>query len=84
MKSTLRERKAMGKRFFKLRRKLCLSQEAFGILIGRARIVITKIENGRTYPQYTTLQRFSSLESKHSVTTEKRGVSRELSSKGNP
>lgn len=67
MKSTLRERKAMGKRFFNLRRKLCLSQEAFGTLIGRARIVITKIENGRTYPQYTTVQRFIALESKHNA-----------------
>lgn len=66
MKSTARERKAMGNRFKRLRKKLLLSQEDFGKLIGRARIPIVKIENGHTYPQYTTLQRFAALENKHS------------------
>lgn len=69
MKSTLRERKAMANRFKRLRKKLCLSQDAFGRLIGRSRIPIVKIENGHTYPQYTTLQRFSALESKHNGST---------------
>lgn len=68
MKTTAYERRVMGKRFKRLRRKLCLSQEAFGKLIGRSRVPITKIESALTYPQYTTLQRFMALEAKHSGT----------------
>ena len=65
MKSTARERKAMAKRFYRLRRKLHLSQEAFAALIGRKRVAIANIELAKKYPQYETLRRFEVFESTH-------------------
>ena len=67
MKSTARERKAVGKRFYRLRRRLHLSQEQFGELIGRKRVAIANIELAKKYPQYETLRRFEVLESQHNA-----------------
>lgn len=52
-------------RFKALRRKAMLSQADLGNLIGICRQSVSKIENCRVWPHYTTSDRFSDLEVSH-------------------
>lgn len=56
----------MARRFRRLRSKLNLSQTAFARLIGLSRCAVTLIENAKTYPIYSTRQRFELVEFRHS------------------